>query len=393
MNDLHRRLSMLADEMADSDFTELRGRVEHTSRRIRRRQAVLTSVAAVAAVGVLVAGGSALLGSRGDRTPETGGTSTAVTTPPDQGHPTVTPDPIPKTDPTRPVPQPPRTVPGTLTYLRVKAGRPVALITVTNPESRVGAGTRKTTVFGVTSQTEPFVGAVSPDGRRLAVIESPAGRQVGELVVMEPGGKRRTLARQVFWGGGVHPVWTPDSRGVLVQIRNVWTRVDAATGATTRVAGLDAGNGYITWSADGTWRAYAVDARRIAVSRPDGTDVRQASVAGLPDCEETAACPFAVQAVSDDGRYVALGRGTTDPSHTEEAHLVLDVRTGRPVGLPQVIGYVDKVYFRPGGGLLVRGGSGSGAGMLFLLDAAGSVAGTTPDPVVEDSVRLVAYRP
>jgi hypothetical protein len=58
-----------------------------------------------------------------------------------------------------------------------------------------------------------------------------------------------------------------------------------------------------------------------------------------------------VQAVSDDGRYVALGHMNSDPSHVNEAHFVLDMHTGTLVNLPPTAqnGAVNKVYFRPDG--------------------------------------------
>jgi hypothetical protein len=90
------------------------------------------------------------------------------------------------------------------------------------------------------------------------------------------------------------------------------------------------------------------------VTRADGTGTTRTSLSGLAECHERPACPFAVQAVSDDGRFVALGHGNTDPNHVTEAHLVLDTKTGRAVMLPKLDGDITQVFFRPDGGLLLR---------------------------------------
>ena len=42
-NNLHLRLHELADEMLDTDYTDLRERVDTSTRRIRRRRAAATT--------------------------------------------------------------------------------------------------------------------------------------------------------------------------------------------------------------------------------------------------------------------------------------------------------------------------------------------------------------
>lgn len=383
MNDLTSKLTAMADEMSGTDFVDLRNRVGATSRRLRRRQAALTSLASAAVVGVLVAGGVAFLGGGGHRPGPIGGTSYTPA-----GTTATSAAPSTSAKASSPVDSAvAQALPGTLSYLTVAADQPVKVVTISNSADRIGPGTETTTVFGTTTQTEPFVGALSPDRSRLAVIESPAGSQSGDLVVMEPGGVRHILAHDVFWGGGVWPVWTPDSAGVIVQIGGTWKKVDPGGRATT-VAGLGAGSQYLSWSADATWLAYSDGSKKITVSRPDGTNKHQASVAGLSECQQ-AACPFAVQAVSDDGRYVALGHGNTDPLHVDEAHLVFDMQTQTVVSLPRVKGDLTNVYFRAGGGLVMRSLDGSGNATLYLLDAHRAVTGSLPDPVTG---LLVAYR-
>ncbi len=62
MNDLRNRLSALADDITDTDYTTLRERVGSTSRRLGRRKAA-ASVLAVALVGVAAFGGIQLAGT------------------------------------------------------------------------------------------------------------------------------------------------------------------------------------------------------------------------------------------------------------------------------------------------------------------------------------------
>jgi hypothetical protein len=145
----------------------------------------------------------------------------------------------------------------------------------------------------------------------------------------------------------------------------------------------------VTWSAGAGWWAYSDGSKKITVSRPDGTGERQASLAGLPEGQQTAACPFAVQAVSADGRFVALGHGNTDPQHVDEAHLVFDMQTRKPVSLPQTSGDPANVYFRADGSLVVRSLTGGGKATLYLLGADRKVTGSLADPIAGSL--LVAY--
>lgn len=386
MNELTDRLSTLADEMTGTDYVGLRDRVYMTSRRIRRRRTVLASLTGVAVVAVLA--GGIIFASDGGRAPDLSGD--------------VSPGPTSASASTAATPTEPvgRTLPGTLVYLKALPNRPVEVITVTNTTGRIDAGTKRSTTFG-TAQIEPFDGAVavSPDHGKVAVVESPAGGQVGDLVVMEPGGARRTLASNVFWGGGVWPVWTPDSTAVIVRIDGTWTRVDLTSRATTPFTGVSADSKSLTWSTDARWLAYDSGSKTITVSRPDGTGKRQASVAGLPDCQKTTACPTSVQAVSNDGRYVALGHGNPGPGAVNESHLVLDMQTGQPVSLPSVIREVVNVYFLPDRGMVIRGFDVVGeeyddrSANLYVVDADRNLIGTLRDPVKGGGIDEVGYRP
>jgi hypothetical protein len=233
---------------------------------------------------------------------------------------------------------------------------------------------------------------VSPDLNRVAAVDSPDPGSVapGDLIILEPGGGRHILAHQVVWTGGDWPQWTPDSKKIMVRLVSGWSLVDIASGTVTSLPGL---NGeYFTWSTNHAYLAYAAQEKTIVVARPDGTVASRTPLSGLAECHQLPACPFAVQAVSDDGRLVALGHGNTDPSHTTEAHLVLDTRTGQLVPLPKVTGQIDRIYFRPDGGMLVRSSHGETV-TFFLLGPDLKVTATFDEPSYLSQSELVAYYP
>ncbi len=385
MNDLTSRLSALADEMTDADYVDLRRKVDRTSRRLGYRRAALTAAIAVVAIAGAVVAGNAVLASRPNSGPAPAASPTA-------GVVTNTPGPEPTSVPPTGTSANAHTaaadvVPGTLSYLKVVRGQPIELTRVTD-------GTVHRSTFGTATVSDEYVAAPSPDGTKIALIESPDPGSVkpGDLVVVVAGGAWRTLAHNITWGGGSWPTWAPDSNSIVVKSGSGYVTVDLATGTTTAPPKLSGSVDYLTWSGTGAWLAYAASGQEIVVSRPDGTGLGRASITGLPECHEFAACPFAVQAVSDDGRYVAIGHGNTDPGHVAEAHLTLDMRTGRLASLPKVTGAIDKIYFRSGG-LVLRSGGDSGRYTFSLVDPTGTVTASFPDTHETAGTRLVGYQP
>ncbi|GGM45692.1 hypothetical protein ACFFX1_22310 [Dactylosporangium sucinum] len=288
----------------------------------------------------------------------------------------------------------PTAVPGTLVYLDVAAGRPITMTTVTD-------GAARRTTFGTATRSDEHVLVPSPDATRLAAVESPDPDSVapGDLVVISAGGARHTVATKVMWGGGSAPVWMPDGQHVIAAVGGQWRVIDVANGAATPYpAGPRPGadGGYLTWSTNGHWRAIG-GSTDVTVTAADGTGEVKRSVASLPECREAAGCPTSVQAVSDDGRYVALGHMNSDPSRVTEAHLVLDMRTGGLVNLPPTApgGSVDRVFFRPDGGMVVRTVTNDGRYTFVLLRADGSTLATLPDTTQQhpSGRNLVTYRP
>jgi hypothetical protein len=381
MNDLTHRLSELAGEMTDTDYTTLRTRVDAASRRLGVRRAATTSIAALAVVGVAVAGGLRLAPLSQETNNPAGTPSADATNPP---APTST---VTATSPATGTPVIDH-VAGTLVYLRV--GAEIEVVTVTD-------GVPHTTNFGP-RRTGDGVAIAAPDATMVAVIRptKPLSEYPGDLVIVTPGGSRRVVRNNVSWGGGANPVWTPDSRRLLVGVTTFTG--DAATGqsvgyvdvASGQYSKLDSGvfPNYLSWSANGRYRAHATSNTKIVVSQADNTMVSQASIAGQPECTQTAQCPFGVQSVSDDGRYVATGHGNSDPTHTAQAHLVIDMQTGKRVPLPSTITNITEIFFRPDGGLLIQSQS-----RYYLTGGDGTLIADFARPDETNQADLVAYRP
>lgn len=249
----------------------------------------------------------------------------------------------------------PPALPGTLSVLTFDTGKPMQLV-------RGG----ETITFGL-RHPEDMLARPSSDGRHLALISTPDRSQVapGSLVVVDAGGARHVLADNLRWGGGAAPTWTPDGTAVIHDgVRY------AVSGKAPASAGLSHAN-YLVYSVNGGALAYARSSTSIEV-RPTGGEARSVDVSAFPGCDS--ACPFAVQAVSDSGDFVALGHGNTDPGHTTSTTLVVDTRTGKRVDLGAHSG-LQHVWFTAAGGAIVADAKG-----LHVVDATWHVTGTFPAP-------------
>jgi hypothetical protein len=354
--------------------------VDRTSRRIGRRHTMAVVATGFVAVAVLAGGGYALA-SRPAPAPDTAGT----TRPGPTGAPLSDPPPGPST-----VAAPPTAVPGTLSYLTVRAGQPIILTSVTD-------GVPRESAFGLATETDTYLLPFpSPDGTRLAAVDSPDPGFVapGKLVIISAGGARRTIATAVGWQGGHVPVWMPDGQHIIATVHGRSSVIDVTTGEVTPAPAAQRDRHYLTWSGNGQWQAYD-SGEGIVVTAADGSAAVRRSLESLAECrQQVPGCPTSVQAVSDDGRYVALGHHNTDPSHVREAHVVLDMRTGAAVTLPAAgRTRVDTVYFRPDGGMIVRTGTESGQETFVLLRADGTTLATFPDTLERAGRHLVGYRP
>src|SRR5205814_3578165 len=115
-----------------------------------------------------------------------------------------------------------------------------------------------TTDFGPVGQADQLR-LVSPDGNRVALVVTPDTHNYasGDLVIVSPGGGRRTVAHNVDRTGGASPVWTPDSKQVMFWSAALWPLtwrlVAAADGKVTPLSGADWG--LVAWSNNWAHRA------------------------------------------------------------------------------------------------------------------------------------------
>jgi hypothetical protein len=229
---------------------------------------------------------------------------------------------------------------------------------------------------------------VSPDRTRIAYVISDGGGATGDLVVAGlTGSGRRTVLTDVSCMGGNSPLWLPGSRQLLLTQGNGAPRtvVDVATrrvGATP----LKNVRGYVAWSANGSYVAYA-ETGKIVVARRDGTVVRR-----VAHGDESPAGGFSVQGVSGDGTRVVAGVRNTDPGFVRTGKTVVDLRTGDTVPLPRSIAPKDPfqaaIYFLPDDNLLVRVVKGK-IHMLYAVSPAGQVRDSRAEPSGLRTVKLL----
>jgi hypothetical protein len=365
-DEFSRGLREVADDMAETDFEALRRRVDARSRQIGIRVNVARAAAAVV-VAAAVAGGT--LAVAGGRVPE----HVPPAAPPSPS-PSVVPSAAPAVSPgTGPSSAPSKVtqIPGTLTFLDMKAGKE---ITVT----RVVDGEIRRTSLGAAQAGEEQIAVPSPDGTSVAVIVSPDRSAVapGTLKIIWGNGQRRTLADNVAWGGGLWPTWTPDGKAVIVGR----TRYEVATGARSTMTVLpELTTGYLVYGPGGVRMACAIGDDSVWTAPADGVG----DVGAAPGDDRPMA---AVQAVSDDGRYLAVGYTSTDPSHVSTTQVVYDTHDKTPVVMPAAVGVLRHAWFGVDGRILAYGSGG-----FALVTTRGALVQSFPEvPGVEGT--LVAHR-
>jgi hypothetical protein len=354
---LRRALEDLAEEVV---MVDLRDRALGTSRRRTRQRRSLVSFSAAAAV-LAVTGAVALVWSQTD------------------GHP------LPPAGPTRPTtpsvtaPATPSSVlPGTAIYLTSDG---VSLQAV-----RIVAGQRQTTTIATANSDEVMTATISPDGSTIAFEPGCDWSQGGSTsatvsVVGIAGGTARKVASGVRCDGGMHPIWFPDSASLrVVYFTDLATgercgQVDAATSAFT-VLGATQNAGwcdYVAFAPGGAFRARLVGNQWV-VETAAGTTVR--SVATFL----TGPLGSAIQGLSADGRYLAIGAHNTDPGIRRTAYTVVDTVTGEQLPLATLLGRdpggttLSGISFLPDGGAVVDTDvQGAGAHTWYLLSAVGVV--------------------
>jgi hypothetical protein len=330
---LRRALDDLAEEVV---MVDLRDRALGTSRRRTRRRRSLVSISAAAAV-LAVVGGVALAWTKTN------------------GHPLT---PAGPTGPTRPSVTAPATplsvLPGTAIYLASDGVRLQAV--------RVVAGQRQTTTIATANHDEVMTATISPDGSTIAFNWSQGGSTSANVsVVSVAGGTPRKVASGVRCDGGMQPIWFPDSASLRVVYLTDPTagescgRVDVATNAVTQL-GTTPNAGwcdYVAFSPGGAFRARQVGNQWV-VETAAGATVR--SVATFL----TGPLGSAIQGLSADGRYLAIGRHNTDPSIQRTAYTIVDTTNGEQLSLATLLGRAPAagatlggINFLPDGGAVV----------------------------------------
>jgi hypothetical protein len=350
--ELRRALHDLSMEVS---VVDLRDRALATSRRMTWRHRALAATATVAVVTV-VAGVTATLWPRGvDTSP-----------PPSES---LSPRPSTHADPLAPVlgervALPWESLPGTVVYLSfdVLSGNPGAH-TYQYSVRRVADGVALVASLGpeVTHTDCSFnVPSVSPDGSMVAMA---AGGKVrpgetwldGTSVFVDGAslfvtdlatGASRRLVDGIECGA---TIWSPDSARILVSTPSGCRWVDVTTGAATPYE-RDEGCGYVAFApTGGFWASYPnvyTPANTVATVVPRPPD--------FPEGQ-----PVTIQAVSANGRFVALGHGSTDPGYQREARWLYDTTTGQFLTAGQVLGaahagkQITNVVFLANGGMVV----------------------------------------
>jgi hypothetical protein len=380
----------------------MRDRVLDGSRRFARRRAIVVST--VAAVVVLAVAGVAFA-----IVPRNGGTVIPGTSESATPTPTESATPSPSTPPSSPPPSAPPSSSFPLAKYSIgtwstsdKASLPGTLYYVTGANSGSTDTIRLSVLGGGTLRTAALQGTIQEyDCVRQSIVFSPDGSQVawvegnneqlngGKLVVAALNGG---TARVVYNGlvrcdGGAGPKWMPDSKRLVVSTSGTGGAiklVDVNTGAAT--AGPAAWNGYLAWSANGSYVTYN-EQRKIVVARPDGTVVKR-----VPYDINCCTGGFSVQSLSNDGRYVGVGPENSDPGTVRGAMRIVDMSTGKEVNDGRVTPSGGSISYLLAGDLRVTSVN-LGAAATYLAvdvrDTAGKELGSIPVP---PAAQLRLYR-
>jgi serine/threonine-protein kinase len=214
--------------------------------------------------------------------------------------------------------------------------------------------------------------ALSPDGRRLAVVVEGGGR--GDVWIKEL--DEGPLSRLTFGGEyNGYPSWTPDGRSVVyASLRggewNVWSKRADGTGSETQLLDLARDVWVTEWSPDGEWLLIAVGGAEgsddILAMRPGVDSVPAALLAEVFDEYTPALAP--------DGRWIAY---VSNESGQEEVY----VRTFPNVadGKWQIStdGGSEPVWSRDGRALYFRSANGSAIESADMSRGPSSVARRT----------------
>jgi hypothetical protein len=195
----------------------------------------------------------------------------------------------------------------------------------------------------------PFQTVVlSPDATRIAWITNDSN-QAGDIAVLIIGENTpKLIGGSAYFSGGGGPLWESDSRHLLVRAADSGSfRVDTASG-TSEPAQFP--GEYVVYSASREYQAYMHG--NLVVARADGTAVHTTALPPTSEC----GCGYSTQGVSDDGRYVILGPGNSDPSRVVGGTTIVDATTGSIVAVPVTPAageQIGQVAFGPNGRMVV----------------------------------------
>ncbi|WP_433314636.1 TolB family protein [Micromonospora sp. CA-269861] len=391
MNDQRLRLDLtaLADEVTSVD---LRDRTLRTSRRLGIQRAVATSAAAL--VLIAAAAGTAFA-IRPDQSPSPLPADTpSVTASPS---PSASPTPTPSTSAGDTPGAPPSGGTGTNTP-SVQFGKlfygPASVTDAEMVNLRSWRpGDSPVRLLALPELAAKGNASISPDGRRVAWVESDDGGESTLVVADADGSDRQEMRSDV--ASDCSPVWSPDGRHLLF--------VEAqAMGEPVRQGVLDTRSDKRTvtwwpgqlrgchalWSADGRTIAMAVDIG-VTLYGTDGTKKRV-----VPGFSMRGWRSHDIASLSSDGSRIALlrrepGEESGDIARELWANAVLDTRSGKQVTLPLGGRTLRQVYFQADGSMVVRVQSGSGYAVL-LVDEDGKKISETAEPASLKDMQILA---
>ncbi len=187
---------------------------------------------------------------------------------------------------------------------------------------------------------------VSPDGSRVVWVTNENSDYLGDLALLvfgHPGGPRLLGGQVLPWSP---PQWEADSRHIVVNTVDATFRIDTETGFSEAIA---PGVIYNLLSPNGAYVVYD-EGDDVVVVRSDGVPRHRATYRGGGEGG------FSVQGVSNDGRYVVIGAGSSDPTRVIGGAVLLDMVAGSPAPLPvtpPVGSRIRQVVLAPDGGMLI----------------------------------------
>jgi hypothetical protein len=269
-------------------------------------------------------------------------------------------------------------------YYFVRTGTAVQVLSV-----RGGAVTRLRQIASPADDSCPANSVVvSPDGRWLTWVTGvrALGDITGTLTVVRLDGSSPHTVDNVICSLNESD-WTAQGLQIVQPVgqASAYATVDPETGAVVpRATPADA-----VPSPHDLFRVRRNgDVRNsFVVEKPDGTVVH--TVRDYANDSATfRLCGYTLHGVSDDGRYVAIGGCSTDPSRVLGANYLYDTETGRHVTLP--VKSPDSITFG-GNGVVVHD---SGGRQLVYATATGKLEATATEPAdLPAEARFLVYVP